>query len=144
MPDPLRTEDLPRFDAYPGPESREMTAGESPLHSTAQQIGSIAGRAVRAARDLPETAGQIRQDLRDRLTAIRRGAGPSLVARASELRYAAQQRLEAGRQRAQELAGQARARAVRIADERPLYVLLGVFAAGLIAGIALRLGRNHE
>ncbi len=140
MAQPLRTEDYPRFDTYPGPES----PGEDPLQSAAEQIGSTVGRAVRAARELPERAGQVRQDLRDRLTVIRGGGGPSVADKASELRDAAQQRLQEGKQRAAELARQARARASRIVNERPLHVLLGIFAAGLIAGIALRLWRNHE
>jgi ElaB/YqjD/DUF883 family membrane-anchored ribosome-binding protein len=143
MAQPLRTEDYPRFDTYPGPESPE-TPAEASLQSAAEQIGSTVGRAVRAARELPERAEQIRQDLRDRLTVIRKEGGPSMADKASELKDAAQRRLGEGKQRAAELARQARARASRIVNERPLHVLLGIFAAGLIAGIALRLWRNHE
>lgn len=144
MADPLRTEDIPRFDTYPGPESRTTSPGGSSLDATAEQIGGTVGRAVRAARELPERAAQIRQELRDRLTVIRREGGRSAAGKASELKAAAQQKLEVGKQRAAEMARQAKARAARIADERPLYVLLGVFGAGLVAGIVLRLGRNHE
>ncbi len=144
MADPLRTEDIPRFDTYPGPESRETSPGSSSLDATAQQIGSTVGRAIRTARELPERAGQIRQELSDRLSVIRSEGGASVADRASELKAAAQQKLEEGKERAAQMARQAKARAARIADERPLYVLLGVFAAGLIAGIVLRLGRNHE
>lgn len=143
MADPLRTEDFPRFDTYPGPESRQRPGGSS-LEATAQQVGRTVGWAIRVARELPERAGQMRQELRDRLSVIRSQGGPSIADKASELKAAAQQRLEEGKQRAAEMARQAQSRAARIADERPLHVLLGVFAAGLIAGITLRLWRNHE
>lgn len=144
MADPLRTEDFPEFDTYPGPESPETAAGGSSLQSAAEQIGGTVGRAIRAARDLPERARQIRQSLRDRMTVIRGGAGgPSVADKASELKDAAQQKIQEGKQRAAELARQARARAGRIAEERPLHVLLGIFVAGVVAGAALRLWRNH-
>ena len=143
MAPPLRTEDVPRFDTYPGPESPEPPV-EALLQSAAEQIGSTVGRAVRAARELPDRAGQVRQDLRDRLAVIRAGGGPPVADKASELKDAAQQRWEEGKQRAAELARQARAQASRIINQRPLHVLLGIFAAGLIAGITLRLWRNHE
>lgn len=145
MADALRTDDFPEFDTYPGPESRrELPAGGQSLQSAAEQIGSTVGRAVRAARELPERAGQVRTSLRDRLTVIRGRGGASVAEKASELKDAAQQKLEDGKQRAAELTRQARARALRVADERPLHVVLGIFAAGLVAGVALRLWRNRD
>lgn len=145
MADALRTDDFPEFDTYPGPESREIAAGGHSLQSAAEQIGSTVGRAVRAARELPDRAGQMRVRLRDRLTVIRGGDGAFSVAdKASELKDAAQQKFEQSKQRAADLARQARARAVRVADERPVHVVLGIFVAGLIAGVALRLWRNHD
>lgn len=144
MTQPLRTEDLPRFDTYPGPESRETSSAGSSLQSAAEQIGGTVGRAVRAARELPERAARLREALRDRMTVIRGGARSSLADRASGLKDATQQRFEEGKQRAAERARQARAQAVRIADQRPLHVLLAIAAAGLIAGAALRLRRNHD
>lgn len=143
MADPLRTEDFPEFDTYPGPESPEK-AGESPLRSAAEQIGSTMGRAVRAARELPDRADQLRVDLRDRLTVIRGGGGRTTADQASDLQEKAKRKLEEGKQRAARLARQARARAVRLADERPLQVLLGACLAGVIAGVTLRLWRNRE
>ncbi len=89
MTDPLRSEDFPRFDTNPGPESRE-TAGGSSLQATAEQIGNTMGRAIRVARNLPERVGQVRQDLRDRLTVIRGGAGPTVLDKASQLKAADQ------------------------------------------------------
>ena len=144
MADPLRTDDFPEFDTYPGLESPETPVSGRTLHSTAQQIGSTMGRAVRAARELPERVDQLRVDLRDRVV-VMPGRGPSAVEeKASQLKEAAQRKLEAGKQRAAEMARMARTRARRIADEQPLHVLLGVFAAGLIAGVMLRLWRNRD
>lgn len=141
MAQPLRTEDFPDFDTYPGREERE--AG-GPLESAAEQIGSTVGRAIRAARELPERMEQARDELRDRMTVIRARGGPSVADKAAELKDAARQKLDEGRQRAADLARQARARATRLADERPLHVLAGIFAAGIVAGLALRLWRNHD
>ncbi len=143
MPDPLRTDDFPEFDTYPSPESQEDAGGSSP-QSAAEQLGSTVGRAMRVARELPQRVDQMRVDLRHRMTVIRGGASSSLANKASELKEAAQQKLEDGKQRAVELARQARERAARITDERPLQVLLGIFAAGFIAGVAFRLRRNRE
>jgi len=144
MAEPLRTEEIPSFDTYPGPESREAAAGGSTLHSAAEQIGGTVGRAVRAARGLPERVDQVATDLRDRMTVIRGGRSASAGDRASELKEVAQQKLEDGKQRAAQLARQLRARAARVADERPLYVLLAIFVGGVIAGVSLRLWRNRD
>ena len=144
MADPLRTDDFPEFDTYPGAESPEPPVPGRSLHSTAQQIGGTMGRAVRAARELPDRVDQLRVELRDRVV-VMPGAGPtSIEDKASQLKEAAQQKLEVGKQRAAEMARMARARARRIADEQPLHVLLGIFAVGVIAGVMLRLWRNRE
>lgn len=144
MGEPLRTDDLPNFDTYPGPESRQTAAGGSTLESAAEQIGDTVGRALRAARELPDRADQLRAELRDRFTVVRGGRGASLGDKASDLKDAAQEKLEQGKERATRLARQARVRASRLADEQPLRIVLGVFIAGVIAGVALRLWRSHE
>lgn len=144
MTDPLRTDDFPESDSYPSPESRATSAAGPSLQSAAEQIGSTVGRAMRAARDLPDRVDQIRVGLRDRMTVIRGGGGSAVKDKVSGLKDAAHQRFANGKERAAHLARRARARAARIADQRPLQVLLGVFAAGVIAGVALRLWRNRD
>ncbi len=165
MAEPVRSEDFPTYDTYPGRESPrsaepgvdylpttwQQGAGaagagrESRLEETAEQIGSTLGRAVRAVRDLPEQVDQARVSMRDRLTVIRGGGGQRSAAaeKASEIKDAAQQKLEEAKDRAAQMTRQARARAQRIADERPLHVVAGAFLAAFIIGAVLRLWRSE-
>lgn len=137
---PLRTDDIPEFDTYPGPESPETAEARPSLHSAAEQIGAQVGRAVRAARHLPD---QARASLRRRMNVIH--GGPRAAAeKAAALKDAARQKLAEGKQRAAQLTRQARERAGRIADEQPLHVLLGVLTLGVVAGVALRLWRDRD
>ena len=91
MADPIRTDDFPTYDTYPGPESprtarpgldfvpttreqgpdAEGAGRDSRLHEAAEQIGSTLGRAVRAVQQLPETMEQARSDIRDRVEQAR-------------------------------------------------------------------------
>ncbi len=164
MAEPVRTQDFPTYDVYPGPESprtprvgkdytpttweqgpgAQGAARDSGLDETAEQIGSTLGRAVRAIRELPQRAQQAGTDMRDRLTVIRERRGATAQGKISELKASAQEKLDETKDRAVRLAGDARERARRFTNERPLHVLLGIFVAGFIAGVVIRLGRNRE
>ncbi len=164
MADPIRTDDFPTYDNYPGPESpgtpragrdslpttyrqdvrAEGAAGDDRLNQTAEQIGSTVGRAVQAVRELPERLQQARSSVRDRMTVIRGGGEDKAQQRVAELKDSAQRKYQDMRAAASRLASRARVRARQVADERPLYVVAGVAAAAFLVGSALRIWRNHE
>ena len=163
MADPVRTEDFPDFDTYPGAESSpargerllvvasdvvpgaESDERDSRLHEAAEQIGSTLGRAVRAVQNLPDTMDQARTDLSDRLSVIRGGAEREDVAgKVDQVKDLARERLEEVRRRALALTRDARARARHMVDEQPLVVLLGIFVGTFALGAALRIWRSHE
>lgn len=164
MADPIRTDDFPTYDNYPGPESRrtpkagrdylpttysqdaEAEGGgrDDRLNQAAEQIGSTVGRAVQAVRELPERLQQARSSAKDRLSVIRGGKESDAGDRVEELKDAAQEKFENVRQRASSFVRDTRIRARRVADERPLYVVAAVAVAAFVVGATLRIWRSHE
>ncbi len=174
MAEPVRTDEFPTYDTYPGPESpRTPRAGldfvpttrqqdadaqgagrDSRLQQAAEQIGGSLGRAVRAVQHLPETMDEAKEDLRDRVDQARsdlrdrltviRGGEPEGSGKVDQVKDAARERLRAARERAAALTRDAQARARRMADEQPLVVLLGIFVGAFALGAALRIWRSHE
>ena len=174
MADPIRTDEFPTYDTYPGPESARTArpgldfvpttreqgtdaqgAGrDSRLQEAAEQIGSTIGRAVRSLQQLPETMEQARNEIRDRVEQARvdardrltviRGGDGDASGKVAEVKQAAQDKLRAARDRAMAMTRNARARAQQVADEQPLMVVLGVFIGAVALGAALRIWRSHE
>jgi len=165
MPKSMQTEEMPNFDTYPGPESPATktaayvpgrqsagAANHTPMANAAQQLGGAVGRAVSAARDIPQKIGG---ELRSRFQVISGRARQRGAHRLEQVKSAAVDRLDdvknvAGHKanqlsaRATEKIQLARNRAERIARERPVEVILGGLGAGVMLGAALRIWRSNR
>jgi hypothetical protein len=144
MADPLRsTDDIPAFDTYPAPEGMAAAADlEAP--------GEGAGYNPRTRGSLAEASGQFAESL----------------SRARGLARELPQRMEAVRERFDEVRGRlgeessrqfdrakiyadrawhdARYRADRLRRERPLQLLAGAALAAFAVGVLLRMGRSRR
>lgn len=136
------TAEIPAYDTYPGPaaveelrirSARDIDVPFRPqpkFKETAEKIGSAAGRAVGAMRELPERV----ERWKDRLSGAPGGpSGRSVSRQARDL-------AEKGRLKLEEV----RARATVVARGNPLQTIFIVGAAGFVVGMLLRIWRSHR
>ncbi len=116
----------------PFSEPGEPASPPSDMQAAAERVGDAVGSAVEKVKQLPDRL----QEMKDRFTVIRGRAQEDLSARASEL-------ADDLKQQAQLTVSRARTRADRLRREKPLAVILGAAAVGLVLGIVLRLWRDH-
>jgi hypothetical protein len=119
MPDPLHSSsDVPEFSTYPEEPLAQAPSLESTYRTYRRYSEPEGNRFMEPARRIGTTIGEAVSSLRQGLRGIR--AHGTLTTEAGTRRLA------------------------RLADERPLQVLLGVAAAGLAAGIGIRIWRNND
>jgi ElaB/YqjD/DUF883 family membrane-anchored ribosome-binding protein len=161
----MRIEETPNFDTYPGSESPPtntaayVPAGQSAgaandtrMTRAAEQIGGVVGRAVSAARDMPQKiggelcsrfqviSGEARQRGGHGLEQVKSAAGERL----DKVKNVAGHKVNQLSARATEKIQLARNRAERVARERPVEVILAGLGAGLLLGAALRIWRSNR
>ena len=159
--------DIPNFDTYPStPPERLLdtkSVGRSSLEERAAELGAAAGRIALILRQTKENVEQLAQHgIYDRVTNLAENAMAKTeelrrmaTARAQELSHAAQDKaaeignqarektVELGRQ-AKNNYFRARLRANQTVREYPVQTALAAGAAGLLVGIALRIGRARR
>jgi ElaB/YqjD/DUF883 family membrane-anchored ribosome-binding protein len=159
--------DIPNFDTYPStPPDRMLdtkSVGRSSLEERAAELGAAAGRIALILRQTKENVENLAQHgIYDRVTNLAENAMAkteelrrTATARAQELAHAAQDKAaELGiqaRDKSVELGRQARTnyyrarlRANQTVREYPVQTALAAGAAGLLVGIALRIGRARR
>jgi len=159
--------DIPNFDTYPStPPDRLLdtkSVGRSSLEERAAELGAAAGRIALILRQTKENVENLAQHgIYDRVTNLAENAMAkteelrrTATARAQELAHAAQDKAsELGiqaRDKSVELGRQARTnyyrarlRANQTVREYPVQTALAAGAAGLLVGIALRIGRARR
>ena len=159
--------DIPNFDTYPStPPERLLdtkSVGRSSLEERAAELGAAAGRIALILRQTKENVENLAQhEIYDRVTNLAENAKikteelrRTVAARTQELAHAAQDKAaELGiraRDKSVELGRQARAnyyrarlRANQTVREYPVQTALAAGAAGLLVGIALRIGRARR
>jgi len=159
--------DIPNFDTYPStPPDRMLdtkSVGRSSLEERAAELGAAAGRIALILRQTKENVENLAQHgIYDRVTNLAENAMAkteelrrTATARAQELAHAAQDKAtELGiqaRDKSVELGRQARTnyyrarlRANQTMREYPVQTALAAGAAGLLVGIALRIGRARR
>ena len=108
---------------------RELPPARPGLQDAAESVGSTVGAAVSRVRKLPERL----QEAKARFIVIRGRAREQAGEKAREIK-----------DKAGETAAYARARANRVAREYPLGVVVAAAGCGFLAGLALRVWRNHD
>ena len=159
--------DIPNFDTYPStPPERLLdtkSVGRSSLEERAAELGAAAGRIALILRQTKENVENLAQhEIYDRVTNLAETAKArteqmrrTATARAQEIAHAAQDKAaELGiqaRDKSVELGRQARTnyyrarlRANQTVREYPVQTALAAGAAGLLVGIALRIGRARR
>jgi len=159
--------DIPNFDTYPStPPERLLdtrSAERSSLEERAAELGAAAGRIALILRQTKENVENLAQhEIYDRVTNLAENAMAkteelrrTATARAQELAHAAQDKAaELGiqaRDKSVELGRQARTnyyrarlKANQTVREYPVQTALAAGAAGLLVGIALRIGRARR
>jgi ElaB/YqjD/DUF883 family membrane-anchored ribosome-binding protein len=159
--------DIPNFDTYPStPPDRMLdtkSVGRSSLEERAAELGAAAGRIALILRQTKENVENLAQHgIYDRVTNLAENAMAkteelrrTATARAQELAHAAQDKAaELGiqaRDKSVELGRQARTnyyrarlKANQTVREYPVQTALAAGAAGLLVGIALRIGRARR
>jgi ElaB/YqjD/DUF883 family membrane-anchored ribosome-binding protein len=159
--------DIPNFDTYPStPPERLLdtkSVGRSSLEERAAELGAAAGRIALILRQTKENVENLAQHgIYDRVTNLAENARIKTedlrrmaTVRAQELAHAAQDKAsELGiqaRDKSIELGRQARTnyyraqlRAKQTVREYPVQTALAAGAAGLLVGIALRIGRARR
>jgi ElaB/YqjD/DUF883 family membrane-anchored ribosome-binding protein len=169
-----RSSDIPSFDTYPAPtpseaqstpqdwpyepKSDEYRPGNERLNRKAEQVGASVGRAVRAAKDMRERFGGIRdrqgrpgmtEELKEKVAEVAgqaRGKIEDLRESASEQfdELSVRARDAAARARVRVRVNEAREHAQRYARENPLHVIAGALLAGILLGIGLRVWRSSD
>jgi ElaB/YqjD/DUF883 family membrane-anchored ribosome-binding protein len=159
--------DIPNFDTYPStPPERLLdtkSVGRSSLEERAAELGAAAGRIALILRQTKENVENLAQHgIYDRVTNLAENARIKTedlrrmaTVRAQELAHAAQDKaselgiqardksIELGRQ-ARTNYYRARLRAKQTVREYPVQTALAAGAAGLLVGIALRIGRARR
>jgi|SRR6185369_9324541 ElaB/YqjD/DUF883 family membrane-anchored ribosome-binding protein len=159
--------DIPNFDTYPStPPERLLdtkSVGRSSLEERAAELGAAAGRIALILRQTKENVENLAQhEIYDRVTNLAENAmvkteelRRTATARAQEIAHAAQDKaaelsiramdksVELGRQ-ARTNYYRARLRANQTVREYPVQTALAAGAAGLLVGIALRIGRARR
>ncbi len=118
--------------SYSEPGELPKALPQSKIHAAAERVGDTLGGAVGKVKELPARL----QEMKDRFTVIRGRAQRDLSNRAEEI-------ADDLKQQAQLTVTRARTRAERIRREKPVAVILGAAAFGLVLGIALRIWRDH-
>jgi ElaB/YqjD/DUF883 family membrane-anchored ribosome-binding protein len=159
--------DVPNFDTYPStPPDRLLdtkSAERSSLEERAAELGATAGRIALILRQTKENVENLAQhEIYDRVTNLAENAKMrteemrrTAAARVQEIAHAAQDKAtELGiqaRDKSVELGRQARTnyyrarlRANQTVREYPVQTALAAGAAGLLVGIALRIGRARR
>jgi ElaB/YqjD/DUF883 family membrane-anchored ribosome-binding protein len=159
--------DIPNFDTYPStPPDRLLdtkSAERSPLEERAAELGAAAGRIAVILRQTKENVENLaHHGIYDRVTNLAENAKVrteelrrTAAARVQEIAHAAQDKAtELGiqaRDKSVELGKQARTnyyrarlRANQTVREYPVQTALAAGAAGLLVGIALRIGRARR
>jgi len=159
--------DIPNIDTYPStPPDRLLdtkSVGRSSLEERAAELGAAAGRIALILRQTKENVENLAQHgIYDRVTNLAENAmvkteelRRTATARAQEIAHAAQDKAaELGiqaRDKSVELGRQARTnyyrarlRANQTVREYPVQTALAAGAAGLLVGIALRIGRARR
>ena len=159
--------DIPNFDTYPStPPDRMLgtkSVGRSSLEERAAELGAAAGRIALILRQTKENVEYLAQrGIYDRVTNLAENAMAkteelrrTVATRAQEMAHAAQDKAsELGiqaRDKSVELGRQARTnyyrarlRANQTVREYPVQTALAAGAAGLLVGIALRIGRARR
>jgi len=159
--------DIPNFDTYPStPPERLLdtkSVGRSSLEERAAELGAAAGRIALILRQTKENVENLAQhEIYDRVTNLAETAKArteqmrrDATARVQEIAHAAQDKAaELGiqaRDKSVELGRQARTnyyrarlRANQTVREYPVQTALAAGAAGLLVGIALRIGRARR
>src|SRR6478609_7446092 len=159
--------DIPNFDTYPStPPERLLdtrSAERSSLEQRAAELGAAAGRIALILRQTKENVENLAQhEIYDRVTNLAETAKArteqmrrDATARVQEIAHAAQDKAaELGiqaRDKSVELGRQARTnyyrarlRANQTVREYPVQTALAAGAAGLLVGIALRIGRARR
>ena len=160
--------DIPNFDTYPStPPDRLLdtkSVGRSSLEERAAELGAAAGRIALILRQTKENVENLAQhEIYDRVTNLAenakvadgRACAGTPAARVQEIAHAAQDKAaELGiqaRDKSVELGRQARTnyyrarlRANQTVREYPVETALAAGAAGLLVGIALRIGRARR
>ena len=159
--------DIPNFDTYPStPPDRLLdtkSVGRSSLEERAAELGAAAGRIALILRQTKENVENLAQHgIYDRVTNLAENAKVrteemrrDATARVQEIAHAAQDKAaELGiqaRDKTAELGRQARTnyfrarlRANQTVREYPVQTALAAGAAGLLVGIALRIGRARR
>ncbi len=115
------------------PDSRPL--GEIPgepsrrLRGTAETVGSVIGRAINTARDLPRRVAE----MRERFTVIRGRTQQNAASTAEELKETARQKARVAQTRAQ-----------HYAHEYPLQFIGAVGASCVVLGMILRVWRSSR
>jgi ElaB/YqjD/DUF883 family membrane-anchored ribosome-binding protein len=159
--------DIPNFDTYPStPPERLLdtkSVGRSSLEERAAELGAAAGRIALILRQTKENVENLAQHgIYDRVTNLAENARIKTedlrrmaTVHAQELAHAAQDKaselgiqardksIELGRQ-ARTNYYRARLRAKQTVREYPVQTALAAGAAGLLVGIALRIGRARR
>jgi ElaB/YqjD/DUF883 family membrane-anchored ribosome-binding protein len=159
--------DIPNFDTYPStPPERLLdtkSVGRTSLEERAAELGAAAGRIALILRQTKENVENLAQhEIYDRVTNLAENAmvkteelRRTATARAQEIAHAAQDKaaelsiramdksVELGRQ-ARTNYYRARLRANQTVREYPVQTALAAGAAGLLVGIALRIGRARR
>jgi ElaB/YqjD/DUF883 family membrane-anchored ribosome-binding protein len=159
--------DIPNYDTYPStPPDRLLdtkSVGRSSLEERAAELGAAAGRVALILRQTKENVENLAQHgIYDRVTNLTENAKVrteelrrTATARVQEIAHAAQDKAaEVGnqaREKTAELGRQvrtnyyrARLRANQTVREYPVQTALAAGAAGLLLGIALRIGRARR
>src|SRR4051812_32486117 len=169
-PTPAESESMPQDWPYEPTSDEARLRAENPrLNQTAEQIGETLGRVTAMAR---MARGRVRERVED-IRGDASGAGATvqekfeamgeqarqriedwrevtnerihdLRSRANDMRSRAERELAEGRERAIRRVNEARYQAQRYAHEKPLHVIGGALAAGIILGIGLRVWRDHD
>jgi len=159
--------DIPNFDTYPStPPERLLdtkSVGRTSLEERAAELGAAAGRIALILRQTKENVENLAQhEIYDRVTNLAENAmvkteelRRTATARAQEIAHAAKDKaaelsiramdksVELGRQ-ARTNYYRARLRANQTVREYPVQTALAAGAAGLLDGIALRIGRARR
>jgi ElaB/YqjD/DUF883 family membrane-anchored ribosome-binding protein len=158
--------DIPNFDTYPStPPDRLLDTkgvGRSSLEERAAELGAAAGRIALILRQTKENVELAQHGIYDRVTNLAENAKvrteelrQTAAARVQEIARAAQDKAakvsNQAREKAAELGRQARTnyyrtrlRANQTVREYPVQTALAAGAAGLLVGIALRIGRARR
>jgi ElaB/YqjD/DUF883 family membrane-anchored ribosome-binding protein len=143
MQEPLRrTGDIPEFDSYPAPAAGEPVIGRTPLerelpparsarmNATAARIGNAVGSAVGTMRRGLHVMPRRVDEAKERLSETGEDLRHDIRAAATDLKDTARQRIF-----------EARLRARRFVDEKPIHVVGAAALAGFALGVGLRIWR---